>query len=92
MITPIAEKNIGVQSNGLELNLKIWSFFVDAKNEAITVIYDMETLSPTGEVVYCQEQTFTRSVERFNALRNSPIGVAISEMLRQDLDLFPTFE
>ena len=89
---PLAIKNIGVQENGLELILKIWSFFVDAKNEKITVVYNMETISPNGTVVYCQEKTFERTGTAFNNLKESDIGIEICGMLQADLDLFPNLE
>lgn len=95
MIRPIAERNIGIDPEiGLEKVLKIWQFTVDAKAEKIVVVYDIDTLSPTGVVVNTQanntyERYNSETHAKFDELRDSPIGQGITGLMLGDLQDYP---
>lgn len=97
-MTPIAQKSIGVnQTTGLEQIVKIHQINIDAKAEKIVVVYDVDTISPTGVVVATESnKTFERFNgevnKKFDALRNSPIGQGITALLTSDLDSYPSMD
>ena len=99
----IATKDLGVNElTGLSNRIAITALTIDSRNELITVVYSIETISPTGVVVSSiDNNTFVRSNisavvedgveitpanEKFSQLRNSAVGQMITAMLNADLD------
>lgn len=82
---------------GLQKELRIVNFTVDAEIKIITVTYVIVLVSPTGIVmVELERNKFTRYngvvKSRYNDLQNSPIGVGIIQMLNTDLATYPDFK
>jgi len=105
----IATKDLPVNvSTGLSNRISITALTIDSRNELITVVYSIETISPTGVVVSSiDNNTFVRrnieavvedgveitpANEKFNQLRNSPVGQMITGMLNADLALVQSLE
>ncbi len=94
----IATKDLGVNpETGLENRIAITALTIDSRNELITVVYSIETISPTGIVVSSiDNNTFVRrnedGNEKFNQLRNSPVGQMIAGMLNADLSKITSIE
>lgn len=82
---------------GLQKELRIVNFTVDAEIKIITVTYVIVLVSPTGVVmVELERNQFTRYngvvKNRYNDLQNSPIGIGIIQMLDMDLATYPDFK
>lgn len=94
----IATKDLGANpETGLENRIAITALTIDSRNELITVVYSIETISPTGIVVSSiDNNTFVRrnedGNEKFNQLRNSPVGQMIAGMLNADLSKITSIE
>lgn len=99
MNKPITTKIVNTDvSTGLSRQIWICSLNIDAENSTITIGYKVVLISPTGVVMQvAQSGSFIRTNERFEALRNSAIGVGIKQMIEQmdlsrvdfDLSNFP---
>lgn len=88
--TPIATKNFGSSSEFPELNvvLHAWQQTDDVKAKTITVVYDIDLVSPStgGIVKTLRTESYTRFGAKFDALRGSEIGTEISAMIQADVN------
>jgi len=94
MSTPIASKSFGIDvESGLEKQLLVWGQFSDAKNEKITIYFDIVLVSPTGTVFsIIKSGNYTRSGTKFQTLRASQLGQGITALITTDLDMIQDFE
>jgi hypothetical protein len=89
----IAVKDLGIDPNtGLANRVAITALTIDSRNELITVVYSIETISPTGVVVSSiDNNTYVRrneeGNEKYNLLKSSAVGQMITGMLNTDLNL-----
>ncbi len=61
MSTPIATKKFTNNKLQLDQQIVVWQLTIDAKSEIIVIVYQIETLSPTGIIVATSDnQTYTR--------------------------------
>ena len=92
-MTPIAIKSFGLdQVTGLEKQLQVISVFCDARNEIVTVFFDIVLLAPTGVVAsVLASRDYTRTGIKFKTLRESQIGVGITGLITADLDMINSF-
>ncbi|HRH52620.1 MAG TPA: hypothetical protein PLN38_04840 [Chitinophagales bacterium] len=94
----IATKDLGINpSTGLANRISITALTIDSRNELITVIYSIETISPTGVVVSSiDNNTFVRrneeGNEKYNNLESSAVGQMIKAMLNADLSNITSLE
>lgn len=92
--TPIAKKTFGTDEQyGLTKELHVWGQFNDAKNERIVVYYDIVLLSPTGLISkIVSSGQYTRSGQKFQALRDSQLGQGITALIETDMDMIQSYE
>jgi len=94
MYTPIAIKSFGEDiESGLEKQLRVWGLFCDAKNECITVHYEIVLLSPTGLTFSTiKNGSYIRIGSKFTTLRLSQLGEGIESLIASDLLMINTYE
>lgn len=90
----IATKSLGLDTlTGLPLRLSVWQLTIDAKSNIVVVVYNIETLSPSGSVVVYtgENKTYTRTNKdgdmRFNALKASAPGQGILQIITNDISV-----
>jgi hypothetical protein len=105
----IATKDLGVNpSTGLANRISITALTIDSRNELITSVYSIETISPTGVVVSSiDNNTFVRrnvaavienGVEvtpanlKYSDLEAHVVGQMIRGMLQADLNRIQSLE
>ena len=85
------------QETGLEKELRIVNFGVDAETKTIGVTYIVVLVSPTGVVMKEVERgSYTRynspTKNKYDQLEQSPIGQGICQMLQLDIATYPDLQ
>ena len=96
---PITTKALGVnQELGLEQELRVWRVNIDAKEEVISVIYEIVTYSPTNTIIKSEYPlqyirfNDTNGQMMFDNYRNSMIGQGIISAIEQTLLNYPNLQ
>lgn len=93
---------------GLEKEIHIWHISINGKEDTINIGYDIVLLSPKGKVVsvvstnnynrYNRPAIIEDGIEvkpanmKFDALKNSPVGQGILQMLSADIANIKSFD
>lgn len=95
---PIQSFDFGVDAyTGLQKKLYVTGIRIDAKTEVVYVDYDIVLLSPTGVQVSVIESYYFERLnlpgnEKYNELKNSPVGQGIIQMIGTDMAMIQSYE
>lgn len=97
--TPIAIKDFGIDPEyNLSKKIYIHSLNIDAKREVIMVNYDVVLISSTNKIVSILKPgsyvrlNSTNNNNKFDQLRQSEIGIGITELIEGDMNMINSFD
>lgn len=85
---PLASKDFGKdEASGMPQKLVVHRQVSDAKNNTVRIYWELVLISPTGSFAsIIKSGDYSRYGSKATALRESPIGKGIQQLLQEDID------